>query len=119
MNLGDIITTLKAADPKQIVRHGFHNPHSYRGDYYDLAFEPADNITVAEMLEAARSAVGTTYEGWKGGDFRMTEGSWCWLSEEGSASGETISPLLLQFMLAPPVDPATALNEAAEVAVED
>jgi hypothetical protein len=104
MNLGDLITSLKSADPNQVVHHGFHNPHSYRGDYYDLAFEPATDITVAEMLEAAESAVGATYQGWKGGDFRMDQSTWCWLSEEGRASGETISPLLLQFMLAPIVE---------------
>ncbi|WP_399559348.1 hypothetical protein [Streptomyces chartreusis] len=114
MNLGDIITRLEAADPQQVVPHGFHNPHSYRGDYYDLAFEPATNITVADMLEAARSAVGATYEGWKGGDFRMNEYDWCWLSEEGTASGETISPLLLEFMLTPPTDRASVLREAAD-----
>lgn len=115
MNLGDIITRLEAANPQQVVKHGFHNPHSYRGDYYDLAFEPATAITVAEMLEAARSAVGTTYQGWKGGDFKMNAYDWCWLSEEGTASGETISPLLLEFMLTPPVDRAAVLGEAADV----
>ena len=114
MTLGEIITALKAANPHQIVHHGFHNPHSYRGDYYDLAFEPATDITIAEMLEAAESAVGATYQGRKGGDFRMTDGTWCWLSEEGSASGETISPLLLQFMLTPPVNKADVLKEAAD-----
>jgi hypothetical protein len=113
MNLGDIITTLEAADPNQVVQHGFHNPHSYRGDYYDLAFEPTTNITVADMLEAARSAVGATYQGYKGGDFTMSKHDWCWLSEEGTASGETISPLLLQLILAPSVDPAAVLREEA------
>ncbi|NUS25068.1 MAG: hypothetical protein HOV92_12710 [Streptomyces sp.] len=114
MMLGELITRLEAANPQQVVKHGFHNPHSYRGDYYDLAFEPATDITVADMLEAARSAVGATYEGWKGGDFRMTAGTWCWLSEEGTASGETISPLLLDFMLAPTVDESAVLQEAAD-----
>ncbi|MFD5848364.1 hypothetical protein [Streptomyces chartreusis] len=114
MNLGDIITRLEAADPQQVVKHGFHNPHSYRGDYYDLAFEPATDITVADMLEAARSAVGATYQGWKGGDFKMNEYDWCWLSEEGTASGETISPLLLDFMLTSSVDRPTVLREAAD-----
>lgn len=111
MNLGDIITRLQAADPNQVVKHGFHNPHSYRGDYNELAFEPAEDVTVAEMLEAAGDADGATYEGWKGGHFKMTKWTWCWLSEEGSASGETISPMMLDFMLtsgqAP--EPATSM----------
>lgn len=114
MNLGDLITRLAAADPNQVVRHGFHNPHSYRGDYWDLAFEPTPNITVAEMLTAARSALGTTYQGYKGGDFTMREHTWCWLSEQGDASGETISALLLDFMLTPPVDYAKVLQDAAD-----
>lgn len=112
MNLGDLITRLEAADPNQVVRHGFHNPHSYRGYYMDLAFEPAENITVGEILEAARSAVGATYEGWKGGQFKMNKHDWCWLSEEGTASGETISALLVDLMLAPPADDVLPIWEA-------
>ncbi|MFD9004430.1 hypothetical protein ACFV0T_26315 [Streptomyces sp. NPDC059582] len=124
MTLGELIAALETANPQQIVKHGFHNPHSYRGDYYDLAFEPTTNITVADMLEAARSAVGATYQGWKGGDFNMTAGDWCWLSEQGSASGETISPLLLEFILTPPTaapsapTDRTALLHAAALAVQ-
>jgi hypothetical protein len=119
MNLGDLITRLEAADPTQTVQHGFHNPHSYRGDYMDLAFEPAENVTVADMLADARSALSTTYQGWKGGDFTMNEHTWCWLSEEGDASGETISALLLDFMLATPVDYAKVLNDAADTIAMD
>lgn len=99
MNLGDLITALEAVDPAQPVAHGFGNPHSYRGDYLELAFEPVDGTTVGAMLAAARSALGTTYQGWKGGDFTMGEHTWCWLSTEGDVSGETISPLLLDLML--------------------
>jgi hypothetical protein len=106
MTLGELIARLEAANPNQVVHHGFTNPHSYRGDYMDLAFEPAANITVADMLAAARSALGTTFQGWKGGDFTMTDHTWCWLSQEGDASGETISALLLDFMLAPPAPAA-------------
>ncbi|QCX81193.1 hypothetical protein C9F11_38050 [Streptomyces sp. YIM 121038] len=115
MNLGDLIARLEAADPGQTLRHGFNNPHSYRGQYMDLAFELASHITVAAMLAAARSALGATFQGWKGGDFTMDEDSWCWLSQEGDASGETISALLLDFMLTP--DRAAVLDEAVAAAV--
>lgn len=114
MMLGELITRLEAANPQQTVHHGFCNPHSYRGDYMDLAFEPATNTTVADMVAAARSALGTTYQGWKGGDFTMTEHSWCWLSQEGDASGDSIGTLLLDFMLAAPSSkPDTSRLEAA------
>lgn len=118
MTLAELITALEAADPDQTVRHGFANPHSYRGDYMDLAFEHAPNVTVASMLEAARSALGTTYQGYKGGDFTMSGHTWCWLSMQGDASGETISALLLELILADapavssaPVDRAAVLRE--------
>lgn len=99
MTLGELIAALGAADPTRTVRHGFTHPHSYRGYYNELAFEPAANVTVADMLADARSALGATYEGWKGGDFTMHEHTDCWLSEEGCASGDTISALLLELML--------------------
>jgi hypothetical protein len=115
MNLGELITALEAADPNQVVSHGFHNPHSYRGDYYDLAFEPAQNVTVASMLEAARTALGTTYQGWKGGDFTMGADTWCWLSEQGTASCDNISSLLFELMLSQPADEAAAPADRATV----
>ena len=99
MMLEDLIAVLEAEDPKKVVPHGFEHPHSYRGYYSELAFEPATDVTVADMLEDAKSALGTTYTGWKGGDYTMTGSTDCYLSEEGRASGETISPLLLWFML--------------------
>jgi hypothetical protein len=115
MTLGELITALEAADPNQVVSHGFHNPHSYRGDYYDLAFEPAQNVTVASMLEAARTALGTTYQGWKGGDFTMDADTWCWLSEQGTASCDNISSLLFTLMLSQPADEAAAPADRATV----
>ena len=98
MTLGELIERLEAADPDRIVRVGFSNPHSYRGHYVELAFEPAENVTVASMLEAARSALGSTYEGWKGGDFTMHEYTDVWLAIEGR-TGEGIGPTLLDYML--------------------
>lgn len=99
MTLEELITALEAADPNLVLPDGFTHPHSYRGDYMDLAFEPASNVTVAAMLTDARSALGTTYQGWKGGDYEMTEYTDCWLASEGGL-GETIGPLLLRLMLA-------------------
>lgn len=121
MSLDEIITTLAAEDPNRVLPYGFDNPHSYRGYYTDLAFEPATDITVGDMLEAARNALGHTYTGWKGGEFRMSGYSDCWLSMEGSASGESIGPLLLKLMLAAGKDgpvPAPLDARRAEVLAE-
>lgn len=99
MTLAELITALEAEDPSKVVPLGFTHPHSHRADYCDLAFEPARNVTVAAMLADARSALGATFQGWKGGDFEMREYTDCWLAAEGCC-GETIGPILLTLMLA-------------------
>lgn len=110
MTLDELIVALEAADPALVLPLGFSNPHSYRGDYMDLAFEPTANVTVGAMLADARSARGTTYQGYKGGDNTMDGWTDCWLAEEGSsANAETIGAVLLTLLLA-----AGQLDEATQ-----
>lgn len=119
MTLGELIAALEAENPDKILPRGFTNPHSWRGDYMQLAFEPASNVTVGEMLADARSALGATFTGWKGGEYTMSEYTDCWLCIEGTSDGETIGPLLLRHLLAagevPSVDQeiVDALRDAA------
>lgn len=98
MTLGELIEFLETKDLDKIVPLGFYNPHSYRGNYYDLAFEPKENVTVGQMLASARDAGGKTYNGWKGGEYKMDEYTDVWLAEQGS-TGESIGPILLRYML--------------------
>lgn len=108
MTLGELISALEAADPAAALPLGFSSPHSYRGDYMDLAFEPTANVTVGAMLADARAALGNTYQGHKGGDYTMGAYTACWLAENGSGDGETIGPILLTLLLAAgQLDPAT------------
>lgn len=100
MTLDELIAALAAEDPSLVLPLGFSHPHSYRGIYSDLAFEPTRDVTVGAMLADARSALGTTYQGWKGGDNEMTGWSDCWLSEEGCGDGQMLSPILLTLLLA-------------------
>lgn len=109
MTLGELITALEAADPNQIVEHGFTHPHSYRGDYMDLAFEPATDVPVHQLLACARSALGATYHGYKGGEFLMDEHADCWLAKYGDL-GETLGPLLVKLMLAPAMQPPAGVE---------
>lgn len=109
MTLGELIAVLETAEPDLVLPLGFHNPHSYRGDYMDLAFEPAANVTVSAMLADARTALDNTYQGWKGGDYTMDAYTDCWLATQGSsADSETIGPILLFLLLS-----AGQLNAAA------
>lgn len=98
MTLGNLIAYLEKEDPTKVVPLGFHRPHSYRGYYDQLAFEPMENVTVGQMLADASSALGRTYQGYKGGSYRMGEYTDVWLSEYGSC-GEMIGPVLLGYMV--------------------
>jgi len=87
-DLGELIDLLKTLPQAATLREGICNPHSYRGYYDRVAFELRQN-TVAESLEAARSAVGATYQGWKGGEFPMHR-----LTEVHIASPGDCGPML-------------------------
>jgi len=99
MNLGALIQALKAHDPATVVPIGFARPCSYRGSYEDVAFEVERNTTVGAMLEAARSALGATFENYNGGEHTMNEHTYCWLVESSGNVGETISPVLLECIV--------------------
>lgn len=96
--LGDVIERLESEPVEKRLKLGFGEPHSYRGYYEQLAFEPARNVTVGAMLAAARSALGKTFQGWKGGDYVMNEDSSVWLAHLG-AVGEPLGGLLLECLL--------------------
>jgi hypothetical protein len=99
--LRELIARLEAEpDLSKRVEVGFHNPHSYRGYYEQLAFEIAYDVTVGDMLTAARFALGATYQGWKGGDYLMSDYTETWLvRQEGESAGETLGAVLLTLML--------------------
>ena len=98
MTLGDLIERLEQEDQNKVLKLGFNFPHSYRGYYDQLAFEPVENVTVSEMLDAARSCVERTFSGYKGGDYTMTLWTDCWLANYGSC-GDELSLRLLNYML--------------------
>lgn len=98
MTLGELIDALKKVPSDRVVPLGFAHPHSYRGFYDELAFEPAKNTTVKAMLDAAEIALGSTFTGWKGGEYTMGEYTDVWIAERGCC-GEGIGPMLLSYML--------------------
>lgn len=65
-----------------------YSVHSYRGHYEDLAIDytiedGSPTNTIDNIIEMLEYAIGETYEGWKGGDFKMDENSDVWVSHEG------------------------------------
>jgi hypothetical protein len=99
LDLASLIATLEKEDPAKVVPIGFGDPHSYRGFYEDVAFEVRTNVTVGEMLAAANSAVGETFQGWKGGDNTMRLSTPVWLVSEEGRCGESLGAVLLHLML--------------------
>jgi hypothetical protein len=102
LGLAELIARLELEDPTRILPIGFAEPHSFRGIYTDLAFEPRRDIAIGDMLTAARSALGTTYEGYKGGEYTMREHADCWIANHGEGGDNKLGPLLLELLLAQP-----------------
>jgi hypothetical protein len=99
MTLGALIAELKKHDPAAVLRDGFARPHSYWGDYARLAFEPSVNVSIGSMLACAEDADGRTFEGPKGGTFRMSALTPVYLAWYGEV-GEPIESKRLAAMLA-------------------
>ena len=96
--LGELIKFLEERDPDLVVPLGFGKPHSYRGYYEDVAFVPVSKTTVGEMLQHAKSAMGKTFTGYKGGEFHMDENTSVWIAQ-WSKEGDEITPTLLRYMV--------------------
>lgn len=96
LTLKELITQLESLDQDKVISYGFGSPMSYRGYYDELAFEPEENVTVSHMLENALSALGKTFEGYKGGDFTMRENTPCWIAHYGN-TGDEINDTLLSY----------------------
>ncbi|MCO2577536.1 hypothetical protein FA322_08720 [Pseudomonas aeruginosa] len=90
MNLGTLIDELSKLPARRKVEYGFSKPMSYRGYYDELAFEPARDVTIGSMLKNAKSAVGKTFTGYKGGQFKMTADTPVHLAHYGS-TGDPIT----------------------------
>ena len=73
MYLYELIFKLESMDSDRIIINGFGKPHSDRGYYDDLAFDPVEETTIGAMLNFAIYALGRTFTGYKGGEFTMNE----------------------------------------------
>lgn len=95
LTLGQLVSFLENINGSRIVEfdHGLSpiSPHSYRGHYSDLALESHDKPTTAvHLLRSVKRIVGRELEGYKGGEFLMTNDTPLWNSEYGSNSSVAI-----------------------------
>lgn len=100
MTLGQLIEQLEKMNPESGVICStdtsmvFTSFDSYRGYYDDLAlgyitkdYHENDEIhTVKDFLEEAKSCLGKTFYGWKGGKFVMDANTPLWVANSGHTS---------------------------------
>ena len=98
MKANELIEYLEALPLDKVFRRGFHKPHAHRMDG-ELAFEPADNKTVDEMLQCVKSAIGQTYEHWKGNQYTMQVYSDVYIATGRADSGTPLCPAMLDCMM--------------------
>jgi hypothetical protein len=95
VTLGELIDYLQVLPQSALFHRGLVNPHSYRGYYEQLAFEPTDLMqTGMRLLEVARSAVNETYTGYKGGSFTMDHWTPVWVANSGHTGEELTQDML-------------------------
>lgn len=82
LTLGEFISLLEVQDQEKCIKYDFvhFDPgefDSWRGDYGYLALGydngEGEGKVVKDILEMAKDAVGRVYNGWKGGEYRMTK----------------------------------------------
>lgn len=104
LKLGGLIAALERAPQEKPVYFDVLNLApttfaSYRGYYDDLALGfsgdySASAPTVAQLLEQCKAAKKETFQGWKGGDYRMDDRSTVWVANRGNTTGYQIERLL-------------------------
>lgn len=97
ITLGRLITELKLCEPDSSVRFdfGYMSPttlDSYRGDYAQLAlgYQEATRPTVADLVKHLESAIGKSFEGYKGGTYYMSKDTPVWAANYGEYTSTAI-----------------------------
>jgi hypothetical protein len=109
VSLGSLIEALSKIENKEAdVQFDFcylrpTKVGSYRGYYDHLALGWSDESvtdkdgkflrhwpSVQSLIDELKAAIGRTFEGWKGGDYRMTEETPVWVANRGESGGTGI-----------------------------
>ena len=73
-------------------------PHSYRGYYSDLSFEPSHAIEASDLSKILKNNIlNQKLEGYKGGEYLMDEDTPLWLDYYGEYTGTAIVRIIPVF----------------------
>jgi hypothetical protein len=107
LTTGKAIEILSGLNPDLPLKHRLGDPHSNRGDYYELGIdyveydEPVAS-TVAELIDLLRSTIGATYKNSKdGNDYRMDERTYVNLSTRGNQGVPLTDDALMALIVKP------------------
>jgi hypothetical protein len=90
LTLGKLIEILQRQPDKSVIlTTGFHNPHSYRGHYEEIAFELKSNVSINNMLIDAQSSIGKTMTGYAGGEYTMGFDTIVNIADQGTWNDDT------------------------------
>lgn len=110
MTLGDLIDTLENMPATAMVRMDFGTipTHlcSWRGVYAELTLDseppagrygnrPVEPLTVSQLLLDVQSAVGKSFQGYKGGDFVMDRHTPVWADEWGDYTRRVLTGVVV------------------------
>ena len=107
LTLGGLIAKLEAIkDKEKHVWFDFEDAfptrlESWRGIYEYLALgfsfpyqDKQEEPTVTVLLQRLKGAVGSTFEGYKGGTYRMSEKTPVWVANHGNVGNTALSGVL-------------------------
>ena len=94
LTLGELIEQLEKVPNKDlpVILDGCYYPSglsSWRGDYAELAIEYDGDVRMflSKFLEMLKGAVGKTYDGYKGGLYKMRSDTPLWVANYGTTQG--------------------------------
>lgn len=103
ISLGALIDALNEYAPDKQVYFDFCGVRpgavaSYRGYYDHLAISPSDKPrTVRDLVDELAACVGKVFEGYKGGDFRMTRDTPMWVSPYGESHSTAVTGVVGEY----------------------
>lgn len=81
--LGALVRVLDALGTVEV--EALEGPHSYRGYYDELAFQPPTRRLPANKVAAiVRDVYGQSFEGWKGGQYTYGDLTPVWIATKGT-----------------------------------
>lgn len=124
MDLGELKQKFETlTDDDFVFSVAFNNPHSYRGYYNQVAFEPTHNVSLKEIKESIVVALMNTFIGYKGGEYKYDKFTTvnlavysCWETDAEQRLELLVEQMINEYLEAD--HPTAKLKKARKTAAE-